>query len=77
MNAKSKFSERKKAAMAAINEKTFTDEEKARILQNTESCIACGGGVMTDQMRQDTLDILEHRKTVEQVREEILQRYKK
>lgn len=72
-----KYSDRNRAAAEALSKRTFTEEEKTRFLQKAEAGIAFGGGTVTDQMQQDALDIMEHRKTAEQVLDDINQRYTK
>lgn len=62
-------------AQANIDAKEFSEEEKDRVVRACMACVAIGGGKYTPQMRQDVLDILEHRKTADQVIEEIKQRH--
>lgn len=49
--------------------------EKERAFNNIEAAIACGGGKMTDQMRQDFDDVWSGRKTTDQIRDEIKAKY--
>lgn len=62
-------------AQANIDAKEFTQEEKDKAIRASAACLAFGGATQTPEMKQDILDILEHRSTVDQKIEEIKGRH--
>ena len=55
----------------------LTQEEKMSRMRQVEAGLAFGGGSMTPQMRKDLEDVMDGKKTTDQIRSEIIERYRR